>query len=113
MKVRSARDRRQRCRVQQLYRGRWRRFHLKWYDKPMPSAQRLCLETVHLLRSLPAVRGAMFALLPPDGRLGRHGDPFAGNLRYHLGLCTPNSDACGIEVDGRAFLARRQRRGVR
>ena len=42
----------------------------------------------------------MFALLPPGGRLVRHRDPFAGSLRYHLGLDTPNSDDCFIEVDG-------------
>ena len=29
-----------------------------------------------------------------------HRDPFAGSLRLHLGLSTPNDDACYIEVDG-------------
>jgi beta-hydroxylase len=42
----------------------------------------------------------MFAALPPGGRIGAHRDPFAGSLRYHLGLRTPNSDACWIDVDG-------------
>ena len=27
-------------------------------------------------------------------------DPYAGSLRYHLGLVTPNDDACYIDVDG-------------
>jgi hypothetical protein len=31
------------------------------------------------------------ALLPPGGDLA-HRDPFAGSLRYHLGLSTPNSE---------------------
>ncbi|MEJ0018129.1 MAG: aspartyl/asparaginyl beta-hydroxylase domain-containing protein [Acetobacteraceae bacterium] len=86
-----------------FYRRGWRRFYLKWYDEPMASAERLCPGTVRLLRSLPLVRGAMFALLPPGGRLGRHRDPFAGCLRYHLGLATPNDDACWIEVDGARY----------
>jgi beta-hydroxylase len=34
------------------------------------------------------------------GKLGAHRDPFAGSLRYHLGLVTPNSDKCHIFVDG-------------
>ena len=42
----------------------------------------------------------MFAVLPPGGKLGAHRDPFAGSLRYHLGLVTPNSDKCRILVDG-------------
>ena len=46
----------------------------------------------------------MFALLPPGGRLGAHRDPFAGSLRYHLGLVTPNSDRCYIVVDGEKYF---------
>jgi beta-hydroxylase len=42
----------------------------------------------------------MFASLEPHSRLNPHRDPFAGSLRYHLGLVTPNSDACFISVDG-------------
>ncbi|WP_335672088.1 aspartyl/asparaginyl beta-hydroxylase domain-containing protein [Phyllobacterium zundukense] len=33
-------------------------------------------------------------------QLTRHADPIAISLRYHLGLATPNSDACFINVDG-------------
>ncbi len=78
----------------------WKRFYLKWYDDPQPSAEALCPRTVEILNQVPSVHGAMFATLPPGGRLGAHRDPFAGSLRYHLGLRTPNSDACWIEVDG-------------
>jgi beta-hydroxylase len=35
--------------------------------------------------------------------LNRHRDPFAGSLRYHLGLETPNDDRCFIEVDGQRY----------
>jgi beta-hydroxylase len=45
----------------------------------------------------------MFALLPPGSRLGKHRDPFAGSLRYHLGLVTPNSERCYIVVDGQHY----------
>jgi beta-hydroxylase len=78
----------------------WRRFHLKWYDDFLPSAQSLCPRTVTLLASVPTVRAALFALLPAGGKLSEHRDPYAGSLRYHLGLITPNSDACRIFVDG-------------
>jgi beta-hydroxylase len=78
----------------------WKRFYLKWYSNKLPSAQALCPKSTAILNSMPRVHGAMFATLPPGGKLGKHRDPFAGSLRYHLGLRTPNDDACWIEVDG-------------
>ncbi|TFW28973.1 lipid A hydroxylase LpxO [Massilia horti] len=81
----------------------WKRFYLKWYDASHPSAERLCPETYKLLQSIPSVKAAMFAELPPGGKLNKHRDPFAGSLRYHLGLATPNDDRCFIEVDGQRY----------
>lgn len=86
-----------------LFRSGWKRFYLKWYDDPLPSAQALCPETVALLARVPAVHAAMFALLPPGARLVTHRDPFAGSLRYHLGLVTPNAADCCIVVDGERY----------
>ena len=78
----------------------WKRFYLKWYDAKHPSAEQLCPQTVALLAQIPGVKAAMFAELPPEGKLNPHRDPFAGSLRYHLGLSTPNDAACYIDVDG-------------
>jgi beta-hydroxylase len=85
----------------------WKRFYLSWYDDgPLPSARALCPRTLELLNQVPSVRGAMFALLPGGSHLNPHRDPFAGSLRYHLGLSTPNSDACRIYVDGQVYAWR-------
>lgn len=78
----------------------WKRFYLKWYGEPLASAETLCPKTVALLNAIPSVKAAMFALLPPGSKLNPHRDPFAGSLRYHLGLITPNSEDCRIFVDG-------------
>lgn len=78
----------------------WKRFYLKWYEDFLPSAKELCPKTIELLKATPSVNAAMFALLAKDGRLVRHRDPYAGSLRYHLGLITPNSEKCRIYVDG-------------
>jgi beta-hydroxylase len=78
----------------------WKRFYLKWYDDFMPSAQSLCPKTVELVRRIPDINAAAFTMLPPGTKLGKHRDPFAGSLRYHLGLVTPNSDLCRIWIDG-------------
>jgi len=78
----------------------WSRFYLNWYGYTHHSAQRLCPKTVEILKKVPSVSGAMFAYMPPHSQLTRHADPIAVSLRYHLGLATPNSDACFINVDG-------------
>ena len=89
-----------------FFRRGWTRFYLKWYDAPLKSAETLCPRTLALVQAIPAINGAMFAMLPAGGDLGRHRDPFAGSLRYHLGLSTPNSDACRIVVDGESYAWR-------
>ena len=89
-----------------FFRRGWKRFYLKWYGDPLPSALERCPRTVALVEAIPSVRAAMFALLPPGGTLMEHRDPFAGSLRYHLGLVTPNSDACRIVVDGEPYAWR-------
>jgi beta-hydroxylase len=84
----------------------WKRFYVKWYGDPLPSAQALCPKTVELVNRIPRVKAAMFALLPPGVTLNLHRDPFAGSLRYHLGLMTPNSRDCHIFVDGQEYFWR-------
>lgn len=81
----------------------WKRFYLKWYHDFLPSANELCPKTVALVRSIPSIHAAAFTMLPPGKSLGKHRDPFASSLRYHLGLTTPNSDDCAIWVDGEKY----------
>lgn len=81
----------------------WKRFYLKWYGDNHPSAMELCPRTTELLNSIGTVKAAMFAELPPGSRLVRHRDPYAGSLRYHLGLKTPNDPGCYINVDGENY----------
>ncbi len=84
----------------------WKRFYLKWYDDVLPSAVEMCPKTVELVKAIPSVNAALFALLPPRSKLGAHRDPFAGSIRYHLGLMTPNSDDCRIYIDGTPYAWR-------
>lgn len=78
----------------------WKRFYLKWYSDANPSACQLCPITTGLVSKIPSIKAAMFAELPAGGHLGQHRDPYAGSVRYHLGLSTPNDDRCFIDVDG-------------
>ena len=86
-----------------FFRTGWKRFYLKWYGEDLPSARAACPFTVALLAQMPSVKGAMFASLPPGGRLVRHRDPYAGSLRFHLGLATPKAPGCFLEVDGQRY----------
>lgn len=81
----------------------WKRFYLKWYGDAHPSAMRLCPKTTALVAGIPSIKAAMFAELPHGARLGIHRDPYAGSLRYHLGLITPGNDQCYIDVDGQKY----------
>jgi beta-hydroxylase len=89
-----------------FFRSGWKRFYLKWYGEELASAQAACPRSVALLAGIPGIKAAMFASLPPGGRLVRHRDPYAGSLRYHLGLRTPNAPGCYIEVDGERYFWR-------
>jgi beta-hydroxylase len=84
----------------------WKRFYLKWYGANLKSAEQLCPQTVALINQVPNIKGAMFTMLPPGARLVKHRDPYAGSLRYHLGLSTPNSEDCFISVDGQPYFWR-------
>ncbi|OZI57289.1 lipid A hydroxylase LpxO [Bordetella genomosp. 1] len=89
-----------------FFKSGWKRFYLTWYDTAHPSALALCPRTTALVSQIPGIKAAMFAALPPGSRLPRHRDPYAGSLRYHLGLMTPNSPQCYINVDGQDYYWR-------
>lgn len=81
----------------------WKRFHMKWYGDFLPSALERCPRTTALLATIPDVNSAAFTLLPPGSKLGRHRDPFASSMRYHLGLACPQAPGCTIWVDGESY----------
>src|SRR6201995_5327357 len=86
-----------------FFRRGWKRFYLKWYNDFHPSAKKYCPQTIQLIKQVPSIKAAMFAVLPAGSELLKHRDPYAGSLRYHLGLITPNSEACNIVVDGQKY----------
>lgn len=86
-----------------FFRRGWKRFYLKWYNDFHPSAKKYCPQTIELIKKIPEVKAAMFAVLPAGSELLQHRDPYAGSLRYHLGLITPNSEQCHIVVDGQSY----------
>lgn len=86
-----------------FYKYGWSKFYLKWYGYTHHSALKHCPKTVEILKNVKSVNGAMFSYLPVGSQLTRHLDPVACSLRYHLGLKTPESEACFINVDGNNY----------
>jgi beta-hydroxylase len=86
-----------------FYKYGWSKFYLKWYGHTHKSALELCPRTSEIISKIPSVSGAMFSVITPQSELTRHIDPIASSLRYHLGLNTPNSNDCFINVDGQTY----------
>ena len=83
--------------------NRWKSFYLKVYDMDLPSAWSHAPKTRALIEQVPGMNLALFAVLMPGKQLGQHCDPFAFSLRYSLGLSTPNSERCGLMVNGERY----------
>ena len=85
-------------------RGLWKVFVLKWYDKPLENAKRLCPNTIALLEKCPDIHAAMFSILEPGKFIPPHKGPSTGCLRYHIGLKLPRDNTnCYIDVNNERF----------
>src|SRR6266700_2370702 len=59
-----------------------------------------CHETTRLIETIPGMKPAFFSILGPRKHIPEHRGPYAGVLRYHLGLIVPRQkEACRIRVD--------------
>jgi ornithine lipid ester-linked acyl 2-hydroxylase len=80
---------------------RWKIFPLYVYGEWIGKAQQRCPATVAALKSIPGLKAAMFSILQAGKELAPHRGPYAGVLRYHLGLKVPQpTTLCGIVVGG-------------
>lgn len=81
----------------------WKRFYLKWYGPIDPLARKECPRTSALLESMPEVHLGMFSILMPHTQINPHFGPARMCLRYHLGIATPNDDACRITIGDNTY----------
>lgn len=81
--------------------GRWKVLPLLGYGHAIEQNLRRCPLTAQVLSHVPGLRSAMFSILLPGKVLPPHRGPYAGVLRYHLGLKVPRPESqCGITVGG-------------
>ena len=76
----------------------WKTYFLHYYGYRIAKAERECPATVSALRRIPGLQFAMFSILAPGKRIPAHKGPYAGVLRYHLGVDVP--EGCVLRIDG-------------
>lgn len=79
--------------------GRWKSYWLLAYGRRTADNCRRCPETTRLIDTIPGIKTAFFSILAPGKHIAEHTGPYAGVLRYHLGLVVPRrKEACRIRV---------------
>lgn len=81
----------------------WTRLYLKWFNKIDPIGANLCPKTTDIIQSMPNIQTAMISVLKPGAKIVPHKGPYSGCIRLHMGLITPNSDDCFINLDGKSY----------
>lgn len=78
---------------------KWKSYWLYAYGRKFTENCRRCPETTRLLDTVPGIKTAFFSILAPRAHIPEHTGPYAGVLRYHLGLIVPKQkEACRIRV---------------
>lgn len=77
----------------------WKSFFLKGLGKNIPAHAKHCPQTIKALDNVPGLINAFFSIHTPGLHIPPHRGPYAGILRYHMGLIIPEGDI-GIKVAG-------------
>jgi beta-hydroxylase len=78
---------------------KWKSYWLYAYGRKAADNCRRCPETTRLIDTIPGIKTAFFSILAPGKHIPEHTGPYAGVLRYHLGLVVPRrKEACRIRV---------------
>lgn len=86
-----------------LYQGeRWKSYFLVAGGEKVIQHQKQCPETSRLLEKIPGIINAFYSILRPGIEIPPHRGPYAGIMRYHLGLVIPEGDL-GIMVDRKTY----------
>jgi beta-hydroxylase len=83
--------------------GKWKRIYIKWYAPIKEKAWTLFPRTCALLDHHRDIHLAMVSVLEPGGTIYPHRGSWAGSIRVHIGLQTPNDPRCYISINGQNY----------
>lgn len=86
-------------RISSLGDGRWNVFILNAFGWKVRPNQARCPATCAAIAKVPNVMQAFFSILEPGKSVPEHRGPYAGYLRYHLGLIVPKDRPPRLVVD--------------
>lgn len=75
----------------------WKSYFIKVLGEDVPKHTQECPQTTEAINNIPGVINAFFSILRPGVHIPAHRGPYAGILRYHLGVIIPKGDV-GIRV---------------
>ena len=82
----------------------WKTFFLVAPGMDCSRNREKCPETTKLVTGIPGIKTAMFSILSPRKHIPAHRGPYAGVLRYHLGLIVPEPrEKCRIRIGNQAY----------
>ena len=85
---------------------RWGVFLLRILGHEPRAGRVACPITCQLLDHIPGLIQAQFSVLEPGTAIPRHHGPYAGYLRYHLGLIVPPASAPTLLIGGQRYTWR-------
>lgn len=80
---------------------RWKTFFFYAWGIRLAGNCERCPATAALLGRIDGMKSAFFSIMLPNKYLPPHCGPYAGVLRYHLGLIVPDERRCRIRVGNR------------
>ena len=83
--------------------GKWRKVYVYWYGKYGRDAYSRFPGLVGGIRRHRDIRLAMVSVLEPGGTIKAHTGPWAGSIRVHITVQSPNDPACFIAVGGERY----------
>lgn len=83
--------------------GKWKRIYIKWYAPIKEKVRNQFPMTCDLLDKHRDIHLAMVSVLEPGGVILPHSGPWAGSIRVHIGLETPNDPRCYIDIGDQGY----------
>ncbi|HMT02147.1 MAG TPA: aspartyl/asparaginyl beta-hydroxylase domain-containing protein [Burkholderiales bacterium] len=81
----------------------WKLYYVSFMWKENQQANKDCPKLLQLIKQMPSLINVTIAVLEPGVGLAAHKGPYAGILRYHLGITVPKNNPPFIRVSDQNY----------